>query len=178
MQIVENYNLVKFEKDSPFYFWVITIRNSSCGKVMFSQMSVCPQGECTPPTQTHPCSRHPTWADTLGKHPPVQTSPPGQIPPWADTPLGRSPIQTSPLGRPPQSDSHCCRQYASYWNAFLLNNKVGFHAHCNQWWSLLTIGTMKLVKNLHIVLIVKRQIFQIKILNEISFPIIIICILI
>ena len=38
-----------------------TVRNSSCGKVMFSQVSVCPRGEevYTPP----PAGRHPPPAD-------------------------------------------------------------------------------------------------------------------
>ena len=48
--------------------WIFTVRNSSCGKVMFSQVSVCPQGggvhhpPCqtdTPPADTHPLGRHP-----------------------------------------------------------------------------------------------------------------------
>ena len=34
---------------------------------------------------------------------------------------------------------------------------------------LLKIGTVKILKNLHIVLIVKKQIFQIKLLNHINF---------
>ena len=41
-------------------------------KVMFSQVSVCPQGGCLP---------HPLWADT----------------PWADTPSGRHPRAVTPL---------------------------------------------------------------------------------
>ena len=53
----------------------ITVRNSSCGKVMSSQASVCPQGG-------------------------------GKV--------------YTPLGRHPPQDGYCCRQYASYWNAFLL----------------------------------------------------------
>ena len=39
-------------------FVFFTVRNSSCGKVMFSQVSVCPWGRCTPP------GRHPPLADT------------------------------------------------------------------------------------------------------------------
>ena len=44
-------------------FFLVTVRNSSCGKVMFSQVSVCPRGEgctpscqadITPPRQTRP----------------------------------------------------------------------------------------------------------------------------
>ena len=44
--------------------------------------------------------------------------------------------------------------------------------------TLLKIGMVKFLKNLHTVLIVKKQIFQIKILNEINFCLIIIYILI
>ena len=44
--------------------------------------------------------------------------------------------------------------------------------------TLLKIGMVKLLKNLHTILIVKKQIFQIKILNEVNFFLIIICILI
>ena len=44
--------------------------------------------------------------------------------------------------------------------------------------TLLKIGIVKLLKNLHTILIVKKQIFQIKILNEVNFFLIIICILI
>ena len=50
---------------------VITVINSSCGKVMFSQVSVCPQGggRCTPPV--------------AGRHLPSgrQTPPAGRPPP-------------------------------------------------------------------------------------------------
>ena len=95
----------------------ITVRNSSCGKVMFSQVSVCPQGggvhpQAHIPLGRHPPGRHPPWADPpvqtlpLGRHashgrqthPSGQTSP-GQTPHWADArPLtGRhSPGQTPP----------------------------------------------------------------------------------
>ena len=45
---------LEFEKN------VITVHNSSCGNVMFLQVSVCPQGRgnCTSP------GRHPPWAET------------------------------------------------------------------------------------------------------------------
>ena len=43
--------------------------------------------------------------------------------------------------------------------------------------TLLKIDMVKLFKNLHNILIVKKQIFQIKIFNEINFFLIIICIL-
>ena len=68
---------------------LFTVLNNSCGKVMFSQVSVCPRGGrclrlgrggCTPP---------------LGRHPQADTPPP---------PYPRRPLH---------------RRYASYWNAFL-----------------------------------------------------------
>ena len=64
---------------------IITVRNSSCGKVMFSQVSVCPQGRGVQPL----AGRQP-----LGRHPPARY-PPGRHTSWADTPPG----QTHPLGR-------------------------------------------------------------------------------
>ena len=99
-------------------------RNSSCEKVLFSQVCVknsVPLGRY--PRQTSP------WADTplarppstrhstspgrhpLDRHPLVDTPrqiPPGKHPTWADTPLGSYGIWST-SGR-----------YASYWNAFLL----------------------------------------------------------
>ena len=59
---------------SYFYhrIFIVTVRNSSCGKVMFSHVSVCPQR-----VEVHT----PRWADTTtpgqtppGRHPPGQTS--------------------------------------------------------------------------------------------------------
>ena len=61
-----------------------------------------------------------------------------------------------------------------------LNNKVGLHAHAScplksvVISTLLKIGMVKLLKNFHIALIVKKQIFQTKILNGINFFLIII----
>ena len=69
-------------------FAINTVRNSSCGKVMFSQVSVCPQGGGKVYTALagrpllevrHPLGRHPL----AGRHPPGWQTPPGQ----ADTPL-------------------------------------------------------------------------------------------
>ena len=57
---------------------LITIRSSSCGKVMFLQVSVCPRGrggKCTPPLTDTPLCRHP-----LGRH-----TPPGRHPLQADS---------------------------------------------------------------------------------------------
>ena len=67
---------------------VITVRNSGCRKVMFSQASVCPQGwgRCTPPRQTlrpgqiPPPRRHPP-----GTHTPRQI--PSALPPPPRRPL-------------------------------------------------------------------------------------------
>ena len=51
------------------------------------------------------------------------------IHPPADTPLGRHPLDRHPPGQtpPPPADGYCCGRYASYWNAFLLQN------YCNFW---------------------------------------------
>ena len=49
--------VLRFANTSTLYVFVIfTVRNSSCGKVMFSQVSVCPQGGCIPPGR-HPLGR-------------------------------------------------------------------------------------------------------------------------
>ena len=138
----------------------------SCGKVMFSQVSVilfmggcilaC-TGAYTPWSDTpflgwHPLGRHPLPGQTppppsLGRHPlPGQTRCP-----LADTPsLGRhphlghtpSPWADTSLGRHP-SDSHCSRRYASYWNAFLLilkNSRISFTASMHSSACLLPIS--------------------------------------
>ena len=83
---------------------LITVGNSSCGKVMFSQVSVCPQWRGVHPLillGRHPSlGRHP-----LGRHPladtPRQTLYPlGRHLPWTDTPLLRPPSPTRwPLQR-------------------------------------------------------------------------------
>ena len=76
------------------YALLFTVRNSSYGKVMFSQVSVCPQrGVYTP---------------LLGRYPTGQTAPPDRNPP-----MGRHPL--------PQADGHCSGRYAFYWNAFLFS---------------------------------------------------------
>ena len=62
---------------------MFTVRNSSCRKVMFSQVSVCPRGgSCTSPMARHhtPLGRHPGQTPhpparhPLGRHPPGQTA--------------------------------------------------------------------------------------------------------
>ena len=39
-------------------WYIFTVRNSSCGKVMFSQVSVCPRGEVYTPGRQTPPSWH------------------------------------------------------------------------------------------------------------------------
>ena len=93
---------------------LVTVRNSSCGKVIFSQACV--------KNSVHKRVYTP-WADTpstLGRHLPRQT-PPGRLPPGqTSTPrqTADTPRQTHPPAPPPR-DGHCIRRYASYWNAFL-----------------------------------------------------------
>ena len=83
---------------------LLTVRNSSCGKVMFSQVSVCPQGRrCTPP------GGHP-----LGRHPPGRQT----DTPWADTPQADTPPQrqkaTAADGTHPTGMHSCClKNYSS-----------------------------------------------------------------
>ena len=83
----------------------ISVRNNSCIKVMFSQVSVCPQGGGVHPLGRHTLlGRHPPWADTpwtdnVRQIPPGQT-PPGRHPPWVDTPWpDTSPSQQRALHR-------------------------------------------------------------------------------
>ena len=83
---------------------------SSCGKVMFSQASVCPQGEgvclwvwgCTPPLGRHPLGRHP-----LGRHPPRQT-PPRQMPPGQTLPPPPSPETATVADGTHPTGMHSC----------------------------------------------------------------------
>ena len=73
---------------------IFTVCNE-VAKVMFLQVSVCPQGVGVS------ASMH------GGIHTPSPGAdiPPEQIPPGADSPR----------------DGHCCGRYASYWNAFLFH---------------------------------------------------------
>ena len=65
---------------------VITVLNSRCGKVMFSQASVILS---TRGGGVHPPGRHSPWADTR----------------WADIPLaGPTQLGRQPLQKPPQAD--------------------------------------------------------------------------
>ena len=64
--------IIKYEKSDSHFI----VRNNSCGKVMFSQASVCPQGEVYIPWADTLQADTP-WADiALGRHPPGQTPPP------------------------------------------------------------------------------------------------------
>ena len=83
---------------------VITVRNE-VAKVMFLQVSVCPQGGLgvsasvhagiPPPEQTPPWSRHPP-EPTPQEQTPQEQTPPSRHPPGADTPP--PPEQTPPPG--------------------------------------------------------------------------------
>ena len=69
--------VLRFANTRTLYVFVIfTVRNSSCGKVMFSQVSVCPQGGGV----------HPPWAETPPDRRSYAETPP---PPRADTPPHR-----------------------------------------------------------------------------------------
>ena len=70
---------------------IVTIRNSSCRKVMFSQASVILStgGRCTTPGQTSP----------LGETPPGR-HPPGRFPSWTYNPPPPA-VQTPPRQTPP-----------------------------------------------------------------------------
>ena len=105
---------------------VFTVRNSSCGKVMFSQAyvknsvrgggcvfqhalgrgSVCPVGICLGYVCPEGCLAGGCW-------PKRGVSAQGVYTPWDQR---QTPPQTR--GRHPQ-DGHCSGQYASYWIAFL-----------------------------------------------------------
>ena len=67
-----------------------------------------------PPPQAPPLAGTPP-AGTPQQAPPRQAAPPGRHPPWQAPPPGRHP--------PPGIRSKLGR-YASYWNAFLLKNKM------------------------------------------------------
>ena len=63
--------------------YIITVRNSSCGKVLFT---FYPQKGCLPHCMLgHPHPRQTPWADPLGRHPPRQI-PPGSHPLGRHTP--------------------------------------------------------------------------------------------
>ena len=109
---------------------MFAVRNSSCGKVMFSEtcQEFCPQeGEgCLPlglgvycPLGKYPQVRHPlSQADTAQADTLWVWGGGSRVHLQADNP----PRQTSPRQTPPPPrDSHCgSGRYTSYWNAFLL----------------------------------------------------------
>ena len=64
---------------------MFTVRNSSCRKVMFSQVSVCPRGGVVHPPWP---DTTPPWADTPARHHTPQPDTP-----WAGIPPGRRPLQ-------------------------------------------------------------------------------------
>ena len=105
--------LIQFYNGYLWNIFIITVRNSSCGKVMFSQAcvknSVHSGGVCLGPQADTPLNRHPQ-TDT----------------PLADTSLGRPPSRQTPHGQtPPPPDGHCSRRYTSYWNEFFVFNVYG-----------------------------------------------------
>ena len=131
-------------------FEFITVRNSSCGNIMFSQVSICPQGGGVHPQADTPPGRHsppPTVvAETLCFHgclsvhrgevytlrqtPPRQTLPPPTV--VAERlcfhrclSVHRGEVYTprqTHLGSTPPGDGCCSGRYSSYWNAFLFNH--------------------------------------------------------
>ena len=81
-----------------------TVCNSSCGKVMFSQVSVILSngGGVHPPRQTPHLRQPPHLRQTPLQADSPYSDPPLADTPWADTTLGRYPRHTpSPLRRPP-----------------------------------------------------------------------------
>ena len=75
---------------------IVTVRNSSCGKAMVSQV----------------CVKNLVGGGGVGVHPgPLRQTTPGRHThtPWADT---------HPT---PHQDGHCSGRYASYWNAFFFS---------------------------------------------------------
>ena len=123
---------------------IITIRNSSCGKVVFSQVSDCPWGRevYTLPGQIPPCADTLPGRRPLGRHPPPWQA---ETPPWADPLGGRHPPEQSlplagrhPPGKHPPADGYCSGWYTSYWNAFLLLLVLlgGLSLHLNHLYSI------------------------------------------
>ena len=116
-------HLVEFMLFSVYYYRP----QRSWAKVMFLQASVIllTGGGCVclsaswnglPQEQTPPGSRHPPRADTPRSRHPRKQTPPGSRHPQSRHPLGAD--------TPPEADSgiqSTSGWYASYWNAFLLN---------------------------------------------------------
>ena len=124
-----------------FHVFVITVRNSSCRKVMFSQAcvknSVHGGGRGVHPwTHTHtPILDTHTHGHKLPPPPDTHTHthpwtlPSGHTHPL-DTPYGHThTLDTCPLS--PQ-DGHCIGRYASYWNALFLLRKIDVEKRCEK----------------------------------------------
>ena len=107
-------------------------------KVIFSQACVSTGGgvclsACWDANPTGPYT--PLRSRPTGTRPPLEQTPPRADTPRSDTPPGARPFppQTRHSHTPgsrypsPRRDSYCCRRYASYWNAFLLNIRWRWH---------------------------------------------------
>ena len=91
--------------------FIVIARKMKFAKVMFSQVSVCPQGGG--------CLPHCMLGYTPSRHLPLSRHSPGQTPPSKQTPLGQTPPgQTPPLHSADEIRS-TSGWYASHWNAFL-----------------------------------------------------------
>ena len=129
-------NCFKFACNRIHKLWnkIITVRKRSLRRLCFyTCLSFCPQGGvCLSACwDTHPLGQTSLRTDTpLGRHPPGR-HPPGKTPPRQTPPCPvhagmHTPAQCM-LGYTVLSafwDRHgyCCRQYASYWNVFLLRS--------------------------------------------------------
>ena len=98
---------------------LITVLNSSCGKVMFHRCLSVHRGRCTPPGR-----QTPYWETDTPRQTPT--------PSWeADTPRQAD----NPLAdrHPLPSDGYCSGRYASYCNAFLLKFMPSIYDCCRPW---------------------------------------------
>ena len=125
INVIPLYDDSVYAKIPPYLVMIITVRNSSCGKVMFSQACVKNsvhrgEGGCiqhalgqTPRVGIPACTGSETPTPLPGKYPSMH---------WG-RPLGRYPsIHWSRQPRQADTpDGHCSGRYAPYWNAFLLN---------------------------------------------------------
>ena len=97
-------------------------------KVMFSQVSVCPQGGVYPITCWDTHTPGPK-ADT-----PQADTPPGQTPPWADTTPGRH----HPRHTPPWADNPCI-VHAGIWSTSGQYASTGMHSCYQKLYNTFTI---------------------------------------
>ena len=87
---------------------IFMVRNSSCGKVMFSQVFVknSVHGGCIPAC---------TWADTSPwVDTPLGQTPLGQTPPWAGTPLPSACLDTPCPAATAADDTHPTGMYSCF----------------------------------------------------------------